>query len=413
MKVSIDDLAVFGGQPAFSRALHVGRPNIGERDRFLHRMKDILDSRILTNAGPYVREFEGRIADELGVAHCIATSSGTTALEVLIRALELKGEVIVPGFTFVATVHALTWLGLTPVFCDVAADTHNLDPTAVKRLITKNVTAILGVHLWGRPCPVDELTGIADDHGLSLIFDAAHAFLCDYNGRMIGNFGRAEVFSFNATKFVNAFEGGAITTNDDGLAAKLRRVINHGRDFDDVECLGTNGRMPEASAAMGITSLESADAFIGANRRNYQKYREELAGLAGLELVTHPAGSNYQYIVVEVDDTKSPVNRDLLCAVLRAENILAKRYFYPACHQMPPYAGNGISLPAAERLSRNVLLLPTGTSVTSDDVSAICGIVRFTLNRAAEVKLGIGRLPPRSFAEQDEPALADSSYVGS
>jgi dTDP-4-amino-4,6-dideoxygalactose transaminase len=264
------------------------------------------------------------------------------------------------------------------------------------------VTAILGVHLWGRPCAIDELTEIAGDHNLPLIFDAAHAFACGYNGRMIGNFGRAEVFSFHATKFVNSFEGGAITTNDDNLATRLRRVNNFGfRNLDEVECLGTNGRMPEASAAMGITSLESAQAFIEVNRRNYETYREELAGLPGLELISYPREScNYQYIVVELDETISPVNRDLLQAVLWAENILARRYFYPGCHKMAPYAGRGIILPETERLSRRVISLPTGTAVAPRDISVICGILRLTVNMAADVKLRIGRLPLRSPDEQ-------------
>lgn len=402
MKVSVDDLALFGGQPSFSQPLHVGGPNIGDRDRFLCRMKDILDSRVLTNFGPYVREFESRIAGQLGVAHCIATSSGTKALEVLIRGLDLKGEVIVPGFTFVATAHALSWLGLTPVFCDVDLRTHNMDPTALKGLLTENVTAILGVHLWGRPCPIDELTEIAGDHNLPLIFDAAHAFACGYNGRMIGNFGRAEIFSFHATKFVNSFEGGAITTNDDNLAMTLRRVNNFGiRNLDKVECLGTNGRMSEASAAMGITSLESVHAFIEVNRRNYEKYREELAGLPGLELLSYAQEScNYQYIVVELDETISAVNRDLLQAVLWAENILARRYFYPGCHKMAPYVGRGILLPETDRLSRRVISLPTGTGVTPRDISVICGIVRLTLNMAAEVEIRMRRLQLRSPDEQ-------------
>jgi len=404
MKVAADDLALFGGQPSFSRPLHVGGPNIGDRDRFLGRMKDILDSRVLTNSGPYVREFETRIADQLGVAHCIATSSGTKALEVLIRGLDLKGEVVVPGFTFVATAHALSWLGLTPVFCDVDPATHNIDPKALRRLLTKDVTAVLAVHLWGRPCPIDELAEITADHGLPLIFDAAHAFACGYNGRMIGNFGRAEIFSFHATKFVNSFEGGAITTNDDHLATILRRVNNFGiRNLDEVDCLGTNGRMSEASAAMGITSLESLDAFIEVNRRNYEQYRETLAGLPGLELLSYPGEScNYQYIVVEVDEVASPLDRDLLQAVLWAENILARRYFYPGCHKMAPYAGQGITLPETERLSRRVLSLPTGTGVTARDISAICGIVRLALKMAPEVKLRMQRLtlhPPGEHAD--------------
>jgi dTDP-4-amino-4,6-dideoxygalactose transaminase len=217
-KVRLEDLAMFGGTAAFAEALHVGRPNIGNRERLLVRINGILDSKRLTNNGPYVQELEQRISAILGVEHCIAVCNATIALEITAKAAGLSGEVIIPSFTFVATAHALRWQGITPVFCDVGQQTHNIDPYHVERLITPRTTGIVGVHLWGRPCDATALKEIAHGNNLSLVFDAAHAFGCSHEGNMIGNYGDAEVFSFHATKFVNAFEGGVIVTNNGAVA---------------------------------------------------------------------------------------------------------------------------------------------------------------------------------------------------
>ena len=208
MKKKIGDLASFEGMPAFKEKLHVGRPNIGSRQRLLERFNNILDRKWLTNAGPYVQEFEQNIARLLGVKHCIAMYNGTVALEIAVRALGLTGEVIIPSFTFIATAHALQWQEITPIFCDIDPKTHNIDPNKVEDMITPRTTGIIGVHVWGRPCDVAALEKIAKRNNLKLLFDAAHSFACSYKGRMVGNFGDAEVFSFHATKFFNTFEGG-------------------------------------------------------------------------------------------------------------------------------------------------------------------------------------------------------------
>ena len=222
------DLAIHGATPAFAEPLHVGRPNIVDRDAFLARVAQVLDNQWLTNNGPLVQEFEARIAAHLGVKHCVAMCNGTIALEIAIRALGLTGEVIVPSWTFVATAHALYWQGITPVFADIDPDTHNLDPDAVRRMITPRTSGIIGVHLWGRAAPVEALQAIADEHGLKLMFDAAHAFGSTHRGQSIGRFGACEVFSFHATKSFNTMEGGAVTTNDDALAETLRLMRNFG-----------------------------------------------------------------------------------------------------------------------------------------------------------------------------------------
>ena len=295
--------AIHGGPPAFAEPLHVGRPNIGDRETFTRFVDEMFDRRWLTNDGPLVKQFEHRIAEYLGVKHCIAMNNGTIALEIAIRAIGLSGEVIVPSYTFIATAHALHWQGITPVFADVDPKTQALDPEAVRRMITPRTTGIIGVHLWGRAAPAVELQTLADEYELELMFDAAHAFGCSLNGKMIGGFGGAEVFSFHATKFFNTFEGGAILTNDDALADKTRLMRNFGfAGIDNVEHPGTNGKMVEVCAAMGLTNLDSIDAVIDVNRRNYHAYRTALADLPGITLLEYDEAerNNFQYIVLDI-----------------------------------------------------------------------------------------------------------------
>lgn len=393
MKENIDDLAIFGGPPAFQETLHVGRPNLGSRERLFERINDMLDRRWLSNNGPYVQEFERRIADMIGARNCIAMCNGTVALEIAIRSLDLKGEVIVPSFTFVATAHALQWQEITPVFCDIDPATHTIDPHCIEKMITPRTTGIIGVHLWGRPCDIESLEEIAASHHLKLLFDAAHAFGCSYKGRMIGNFGDAEVFSFHPTKFFNSCEGGAIVTDDDALAAKIRLMKNFGfSGYDNVIYIGTNGKMNEFSALMGLTNLESLDEFVAVTRRNYKSYEQELKGVAGVTLIDYDERErcNYQYVVLEIDESTTNVTRDQLVEILRAENVLARRYFYPGCHRMEPYRSHfphaGLVLPETERVARRVLLFPTGTAVGVDDIRKIGQILRTVIECGLEVE---------------------------
>ena len=379
---AVRDFAIFGGSPAFAEPLHVGRPNLGDRDLLMTRIEGILDRGWLTNAGPLVAEFEQTIAETVGVRHCIAMCNGTIALEIAIRAAGLSGEVIVSPVTFVATAHALQWQEITPVFCDVDPRTHNLDPERVEAMITPRTTGILGVHLWGRPCPIDELAAIAGRRGLTLLFDAAHAFGCSYHGEPIGKFGTAEVLSFHATKFVNSFEGGAIVTDDTEFAKKATLMRNFGfADYDKVSYVGTNGKMTEVAAAMGLTSLESRDHFFEVNKRNYDAYLAGLEGVAGIELMPYDEHErcNRQYIVIEVDEP-SGIRRDDLQRILWAENVLARRYFFPGCHRMEPYRSYfphaGVMLPEAERLLDRVLSLPTGTAVGVEAIATVTDIIR-------------------------------------
>jgi dTDP-4-amino-4,6-dideoxygalactose transaminase len=371
------DLAINGAPPAFAEPLHVGRPNIGDPELFLRLTREMLDRRWLTNNGPLVLELEQRVASYLGVRHCVAMCNGTIALEIAIRALGMGGEVIVPSYTFIATAHALHWQGIVPVFADVDPDSHNLDPDAVRRMITPRTTGIVGVHLWGRAAPTKELQAIADEHGLQLMFDAAHAFGCSQHGQMIGNFGRAEVLSFHATKFFNTFEGGAVVTNDDALADTMRLMRNFGfAGIDRVVAPGTNGKMPEVCAAMGLANLDCIDSVVEVNYRNYRAYQEALAGIAGLSILDfdETGKNNFQYVVLQVSEDCS-VSRDHLIDALRAENVLARKYFWPGCHRMQPYRdlypAAASSLESTEAVADRVIVLPTGTAVDVADIKVI------------------------------------------
>jgi dTDP-4-amino-4,6-dideoxygalactose transaminase len=397
----VSQLAVCGGAPAFAQPLHVGRPNIADRERLFARFNDMLDRRWLSNNGPFVQEFERRLCALIGVRHCIPVCNATVGLEIAIRAAQLHGEVIVPSYTFVATAHALQWQEITPVFCDVDERTHNLDPALVERLITPRTTGIIGTHVWGRPCPIDALTEIAQRRGLTLMFDAAHAFACSHGGRMIGGFGRAEIFSFHATKFLNSFEGGAIATNDDALAARIRLMKNFGfAGFDKVVFIGTNGKMTEVCAAMGLTSLEGLESLVEVNRRNYHAYVRALASVPSVTLLRYDESErcNFQYIVIELDADHAGLSRDEVVAVLHAENVVARRYFWPGCHRMEPYRSYfphaGLLLANTERMSERVIVLPTGTAVTPEDVDILCGVLRTALASPEAVRQALAARPP-------------------
>jgi len=393
MKNCASDLAICGAPPAFNETLHVGRPNIGDREQLFQSFQQILDNRWLTNNGPFVQEFESKAAHFLRVKHCIAMCNATIALEIVVRGLGLTGEVIIPSFTFIATAHSLQWQEITPVFCDIDPTTHTIDPQKIESLITPRTTGIIGVHLWGRSCAIDELQEIAQRRNLKLIFDAAHAFGCSYNGSMIGNYGEAEVFSFHATKFINAFEGGMVATNNDDLAAKLRLMKNFGfAGYDDVVHIGTNGKMNEMCAAMGLVSLDSMDGFVRVNQENYRQYKAALTDVPGVSVIDYNENekNNYQYVVLEINELLAGISRDQILRVLHAENIFARRYFFPGCHRMEPYRSYfphaGLLLPETEKLIERILILPTGTAIHRDDIKTICQIIRLSVEQSDEIR---------------------------
>lgn len=408
MKTTVDSLGVFGGPSIFEQPLHVGRPNIGDVDRFTQRLQAIFERCWLTNDGPVVREFEHTIAAAHKVNHCVAMSNGTSALEIACRALGISGEVILPSFTFVATAHALKWQGLQPVFCDVAEDSFNIDPARIEALITPATSAIIGVHLWGESCDISGVLEVAKKHNLAVVFDAAHAFGCSYKGRPIGGFGDAEILSFHGTKFVNAFEGGCLLTNNDDLAKQARLMRNFGfSGNDNVVALGTNAKMNEISAAMGLTSLESADDFIAHNRALYDVFRK-LNAIRGIDVFEYSETEqrNYQYVVTSVHP-EFELTRDQVVRVLEGEGVLARRYFYPGCHRMQPYVAeldNSISerLQNTESICEKVMLLPTGTQLETAGAQKIVDAIQFVQDNVHEVRERLTALEADDGADKQE-----------
>jgi dTDP-4-amino-4,6-dideoxyglucose len=387
------ELAILGGDPVFSEPLHVGRPNVPDEKRVMQRIQEAVDRRWLTSFGPLVKQFEADLARTAGVRHAVATCNASIALQVLLRAAGLKGEVILPSFTFIATAHTLFWEGITPVFCDIDEATGNIDPKHARRLVTANTSAIMGVHLWGHPAPADDLQAIADAHGLRLFYDSAHAIGSSRNGRPVGNFGDAEVYSFHATKFINSFEGGAVVTDDDDLAARVRSMHNYGRgEGEYVSGIGTNAKMTEVAAAMGLTSLENMPYLIDVNRQRHERYAAGLAGIPGVHLREPAPGHdiNYQYVVLEVDAGEAGLHRDDLVAALRADNVLARTHFHPGCHRTEPYVHDParfapLPLPRTEHLSGRVVMLPTGTGITVEQAGEVADVVRRAVDQAPAV----------------------------
>ena len=361
----------------------VGYPNIGNEQSFLERVKIILDNRWLTNNGPMVQEFENKIATITNTRYAIAICNASIAMTLVAKCLNLQGEIIVPSYTFIASAHSMLMAGLKPIFADINPSTHTLCPLSVSQLITQKTAAILGVHLWGRGCDVNELEDLAHANQIPLIFDAAHAFGASYKGQKIGSFGVCEVFSFHATKFVNSFEGGVITTNDHDLAEKLKLARNFGfSGVDNVISWGTNAKMSEICAAMGLTNIEAMSDFIKVNSANYTYLKKLLEGSVNFRVFEfNPKDEpNYQYLLVEIIQIDNPLDiREKIIESLHQKGYLARKYFWPSCHKMQPYVNDSshtpIPLVQTELVANRVIVLPTGFGINNQNLDEMVSIL--------------------------------------
>ncbi len=393
----LSHLARFGAPPLFTEQLHVAQLNLPQWERVQATFEDILHRRYYANHGPLVRHFEEKLAEALGVAHVVCVTNGTVALMVLARALEISGEVIVPAFTFPATVQALAWAGLTPVFADVSPQTHMMTAEHVAQRLSARTAGVLGVHLWGQTCTPHALEELAAAHDLALFFDACHAFGCTSGGRDIATFGQGAAFSFHATKIVNALEGGAIATNDRALADRLRSIRSfHAEENLAPVAVRMNAKMSEAQAAMGLLSLEDYSSNLETNRRCHLDYRAALDGIEGIRMVAGDNAergdrerNNYQYVVLEIDADRYGLDRDALVELLQAENVICRRHFCPPAHRLSAcrqYLTGAKSLPVTERLSRSLMQLPTGNSLPPNAVERICERLRWIGSNAALIR---------------------------
>ena len=366
--------------PAFRTLVPIVDPEGVPGDEFLEKVRGILASKQLTN-GTYVRKFEEAAAEYLGVGHCVAVANCTAGLLLVLKALDLREEVIVPSFTFHATAHAVVWNRLTPVFADCDAKTFCVSPQAVRAQLSSRTAAILGVHLFGNPAAVEELEEIAGELQIPLVFDAAHAFGSNIGGKRIGGFGAAEVFSFSPTKLVVAGEGGLVATRDARLAEKLRAARNYGdAGNSDPEILGVNARMSEINAAMALHGLAGLDARIERRNEIRLRYERKLGDVAGLRFqeVAEGGRSTCKDFSVIVDEKEFGHSRDWLLELLHVENIGVRKYFSPPVHRQKLYGAiwDGRPLPVTDLVSDGVVSLPIYSSLTDESVDKVCEVIR-------------------------------------
>lgn len=388
------DLALFGGPPAFERPLPVGQLYFPAWEAYEAKFRDIFARQYYTNQGPLAQEFERRLEAFFGVRHAICVTNATIGLIMAAEALGLRGKVVTPSFTFIATAQALEWANLRPVFCDVDPATHHVTPATIEGHLDGDVSAILAVNLWGGSCDQSELQALADERRLRLFYDSAHAFGCQVNDVPIGRFGAVEVFSFHATKVFSSAEGGCLTTNDDELAKRLRNIRSSYGAGPPVSVVKTsNGRMSEAQAAIGLMSLDNFSDIVARNVELFRLYRDGLRDIDGLRLVepVNVSRSNFQYVVVDVDEADFGLSRDLLLKALRAENVVARRYFFPGAHRSIPWVERGpeAELPNTDRLCRTLVQFPIGALVSNDDVANLCDLLGAIRQRAADIRKAV------------------------
>lgn len=350
-------------------------PNLGE---FAEILKDIWNSKWITNNGSYHQKLEQALAEYLKVPYVSLFTNGTLPLITALQALRITGEVITTPYSFVATTHALWWNGIKPVFVDIDPKTGNLDPNKVEAAITPRTTAIMPVHVYGQPCDINAIQAIADNYGLKVIYDAAHAFGVEVNGKSILNAGNMSTLSFHATKVYNTVEGGAMIMHDEKTKKRIDYLKNFGfANETTVVGPGINSKMDEIRAAYGLLNLRQVDAAIEARRQVAIKYRESLKNVEGItffEDIPH-VKHNYSYFPIFVDAEKYGMTRDELYFKMKEKNVWGRRYFYPLISTFSTYRGlesaAPSNLPNAHRMAESVICLPMHHGLTDDDVQRV------------------------------------------
>lgn len=382
--------AILGGEPMFSELLPMVRPVVPPLSEMREGLEAILSSGMLTK-GRYLRQFEQEVAEHLGVKHAVAVSSCTSGMMLVHKALGLSGDVVVPSFTFMATVSALVWAGLRPVFADVERATHNLDPRAAEAAITPRTTAIVAVHQFGNPADIAALQDVASRHGLKLIFDAAHGFGARYQGEPVGKQGDAQIFSLSPTKLLIAGEGGIVATNDDVLAEKIRMGREYGNDGHyDSAFAGLNARMPEFNALLGLHSLRRLEQAARQRNEIAALFQELLGSIPGVGFQQVRPGDRHSYreITITVDAAAFGLTRDELALALAKENVDTRKYYQPPVHRQTAYRSydDGKPLPHTDWLAANALSLPIWSDMSVEIAQNICQAIRRIHENAPQVR---------------------------
>jgi len=360
------------------KTIQVTRSSMPEFDEYIKEIKELWDNHWLTNMGDKHRKLERELVQYLRVPNVTLFVNGHLALESAIFALRLKGEVITTPFTFASTTHAIVRNGLTPVFCDINPDTYTIDVNKLESLITDKTSAIIPVHVYGNVCDINGIDVIAKKYNLKIIYDAAHAFGVTINGRGIATYGDASIFSFHATKVFNTIEGGAVAYENEDFKMPLDLVKNFGiTGPESIVDIGGNAKMNEFQAAMGLCNLRHIDREISKRKAVVERYNERLTGIKGIKLVQLQNGvqSNYAYLPVLFDGFR--YNRDRLFEVLKSENIIARKYFYPLTNSFKCYKVKYKceETPVAQYIADRILTLPLYSDLALKDVDKICEVI--------------------------------------
>jgi len=365
-----------------NKPVFVTQPALPPLEEFIVYLKQIWGSKILSNNGPFHKQFEKELANYLGVKYVSVFANGTLALVTALNVLRITGEVITTPYSFVATTHSLWWNNIKPVFVDIDPDTMNLEPEKIEAAITPQTTAIMPVHVYGNPCKVHEIQNIADTYGLKVIYDAAHAFGVNINGNSILNYGDLSVLSFHATKTFNTIEGGAIICHDEKTKKRIDFLKNFGfADEVTVIAPGINAKMNELQAAYGLVQLNYIDGYIKKRKIVSEYYRTRLAEVKGLRILKDMDGIEYSYAYfpVFIDAVEFNRTRDELYEELKKHHIHCRRYFYPLISNFPTYRGlasaDPSNLPVATRISEQVLCLPIYPDLKENIIDRICNLI--------------------------------------
>jgi len=393
MPVKNHKLAALGGAPRFPEPVYVTRPRLPDHAVFSELTARIFENKWLTNDGEFVRRLERELQQRLQTGFCATVCNGTVGLLIALRSLDLRGEVITTPFTFPATVHAIEYSGLTPVFCDIDPDTYNVPAELAAEHVTENTSALLPVHVFGNPCDVAGLQNLADEKGLRIVYDAAHAFGVLHGGRGIGNWGDLSVFSFHATKLFHTAEGGAVVGPDPARLEDIASLRNFGIvSEDEVRGIGINGKLSELHSALGLAVLATFDEEVRARGERVELYKRELSGIEGIRFqrIEPDTVANHAYFPIEIDADSFGLSRDELHGAMRAENVITRKYFHPLCSENPAYrslpSARPDRLPNAYRLASRVLCLPLYGELPLATVTSIVECLLMIRDSAAAIR---------------------------
>jgi dTDP-4-amino-4,6-dideoxygalactose transaminase len=371
----------------FEKPIYVTRPYLPPLDEFCKGLEEVWQNAWLTNNGPMLQRYVRQLSNYFETDNVCLFSNGTLALQIALQGMGISGEVITTPFTFVATTHALYWNKIRPVFVDIEPNYYTLDPAKVEAAITPWTTAILAVHVFGHPCNLHALADIARRYKLRLIYDAAHVFGVRVGGQSIAHFGDLSMFSFHATKLYHSIEGGALVFRDPGLKSTFDYLKNFGfKNETEVVMPGTNAKMNEMQALMGLQVLSHMDGIVARRKQISERYREGLKSIAGIKMpppLPSDISYNYAYFPVEVDEKQFGLSRDGLYEALKRYNVFARRYFYPLVSDFACYQNISIKDPltVAHRVADNILTLPIYDTLELDEVDGICRIMKAIQNQ--------------------------------